>query len=82
MIAGMVLMALAVVGVVVAVAVFGGRLDLEGFNRDVAITGAADQEVPGSVGFRVIESLSSEKRHDDRRCGRVEFAARASTARS
>jgi hypothetical protein len=60
-IAGIVLMALGALGAIVAVAVFGGRVDLDAFDRDVAVVGARESEVPGRVGFRVIESLSSDE---------------------
>jgi hypothetical protein len=53
-------MALAALGVTIAVVILGGQVDLDAFSRDVAITGSAESEVPGRVGFRVIESLSSE----------------------
>lgn len=52
-------MALAALGTTVAAMVFGGRVDLDPFSRDVAVVGARESEVPGRVGFRVIESLSS-----------------------
>lgn len=53
-------MATAVVGIVVVVAVFGSRIDLDEFSRDVAINGNIESAVPGQIGFRVIESLSSD----------------------
>ncbi|MCP4436963.1 MAG: hypothetical protein GY812_15895 [Actinomycetia bacterium] len=59
-VSGIVLMVMGVVAAVVTVAVFGPRIDVDGFTRDVVITGNAESAVPGRVGFRVIESLSSE----------------------
>ena len=62
-ISGIVLMALAALGTTVAVAVFGGQVDLDAFDRDVAVVGARESGVPGRVGFRVIESLTSDEDH-------------------
>lgn len=53
-------MASAVVGIVLVVAVFGSRIDLDQFSRDVAVTGNYESAVPGQIGFKVIESLSSD----------------------
>jgi hypothetical protein len=60
-ISGIVLMALSVLGVAVTVAVVGRGLDLNEFGRDVAINGQLDSDVPGQIGFRIIESLSSDE---------------------
>ena len=60
LVAGAVLMVLAVLGVGAVVAVFGSRLDLDEFARDVAINGDLESGVPGQLGFRIIESLSSD----------------------
>ncbi|MGI9576737.1 MAG: hypothetical protein ACR2OH_00890 [Microthrixaceae bacterium] len=59
-ITGAVLMAVGVLGIVLTVGILGSRLDLESFSRDVAINGELDSAVPGQIGFRIIESLSSD----------------------
>ncbi len=60
-VSGIVVMALAVLGVVIVFIVFAGRIDLNSMSRDVAIAGSAEHEVPGQLGFRVIESVSSDQ---------------------
>ncbi|MEZ5239845.1 MAG: hypothetical protein R2716_13160 [Microthrixaceae bacterium] len=58
-VAGIALMALAVLGVVVVAALVGGSLDLDRLDRDVVTDGPARTDVPGSVGFRVLEDLGA-----------------------
>lgn len=60
LITGMVLMALSFLGVGATVAILGPRVDLNDFSRDVAINGQLESGVPGQIGFRIIESLSSD----------------------
>lgn len=60
-ITGIVTMVVAVLGVVIATTLLGGSVDLEGLSRDVVTEGASESEVPGRIGFRIIEDISSDE---------------------
>lgn len=60
-VSGIVIMAVAVVGVVVVTALLGGSLDLDGFERDVVPVGPSEVSVPGQLGFRVIEDMDDPR---------------------
>lgn len=57
LIAGAVMMTIAVVGGGVLVSIFGRQIDLNDLNRDVVIEGSADRLVPGTLEFKVLEPL-------------------------
>lgn len=59
MITGIVMMILAVLGVGLSTVILGGSIDVDEFGRDVVMTGSSDSEVPGQIGFRIIEDISS-----------------------
>ncbi len=51
------MMAVAVLATIVVIALLGGSVDLDGIDRDVVVTGASEADVPGEVGFKVIEDI-------------------------
>jgi hypothetical protein len=59
-ITGIVMMVIAVLGAGTATVLFGGSVNVDDITRDVVVTGAAHSEVPGRIGFRIIEDLSAE----------------------
>lgn len=57
MIVGIAMMVVAVLGTIVAIALLGGSLDLDGLDREVVVTGSSEAIVPGEVDFKVIEDI-------------------------
>jgi hypothetical protein len=60
-ITGIVMMVIAVLGAGTATVLFGGSVNVDDITRDVVVTGAGDSEVPGRIGFRIIEDLSEDE---------------------
>lgn len=56
-IAGVVLLAVSIIGGTVGLAAFGSRFSFDMFERDVATDGATDRLVPGTIPFRVLDPL-------------------------
>ncbi len=58
-VAGGVLLGLSIIGVAISILVLGRSFDPDSLTRDVVASGPVTADVPGRVGFRVIEDLSA-----------------------
>ena len=59
-VAGGITLGIAILASFVSTLILGRSFDPDRLTRDVVLNGAADSELPGQVGFRVIEDLSSD----------------------
>lgn len=55
------MMVIAVLGAGIATVAFGGSVNMDTISRDVVVAGAGESEVPGRIGFRIIEDISSDE---------------------